>query len=62
MKDFEVHDRGTTQELKLLRELACCMADNQAHMLAMNCYTRSVRLKFEELMRFYREQELAGHL
>lgn len=62
MTDFEVHDRGTARELKLLRDLVRCMADNQEHMLEMNCYAQPVRAKFAELMRFYKEQELAGNL
>lgn len=62
MKDFEIHDRGTAQELKLLRELACALADNQQHMLEMNCYAQPVRNKFADLMRFYEGQKYAEHL
>lgn len=62
MNDFEVHDRGTARELKLLRELVQCITDNHQHMVDMNCYAQSVRIKYAELMRFYKEQELAGSL
>jgi hypothetical protein len=62
MSDFEVHDRGTARELKLLRDLARVMADNQEHMLEMNCYAQPVRAKFADLMRFYEEQKYAGYL
>lgn len=60
--NFEVHERGTARELKLLRELASVMQEQQQHMQAMNCYPRQVRLKFADVMLFYKEQQLAGNI
>lgn len=62
MNDFEIHDRGTARELKLLRELATIVSDNHAHMLQMNCYPRPVRLKVAEVLQFYKEQDFAGSI
>jgi len=55
--DFEIHERGTTRELKLLRDLAMAMYENQKNMLTMNCYPQPVRARYAELMKFYDEQE-----
>jgi len=62
MSDFEVHERGTARELKLLRELATIMSDNHQHMKEMNCYPQPVRIKFAEVMQFYKEQQLVGSI
>jgi hypothetical protein len=62
MSDFEVHERGTAQELRLLRELATILSENHEHMQYMNCYPRPVRQKFAEVMQFYKEQQLAGYI
>ena len=58
--DFEIHERGTTRELKLLRDLANAMYENHEHMQQMNCYPQPVRTKFVELMQFYRKQDFVG--
>lgn len=62
MSDFEIHERGTARELKLLRELAAVLSDNHPHMQAMNCYPQPVRIKMAEVMQFYKEQQLAGSI